>query len=145
MTPEEIRNAYPEAVAQIEAAAVAAAQAQADGNAAQTQAEAVTAERARIEAIDSIAASIPDQALVNDAKYGENPCTAQELCFRVMQKSAAAGQQFLAAFKQDGEMSGANGVGAAPNGGAAVSQQEQDAADMQAVLAAYNKTKGGTK
>ncbi|MBO5863118.1 MAG: ATP-dependent Clp protease proteolytic subunit [Paludibacteraceae bacterium] len=137
MTMEELRANHPDLVSAIEEEARNSVQSQ--------NAEAVNAERARIEAIDSIAASIPDQALVNDAKYGENPCTAQELCFRVMQKSAAAGQQFLAAFKQDGEASGANGVGAAPNGGAAVSQQEQDAADMQAVLAAYNKTKGGTK
>lgn len=137
MTMEELRANHPDLVSAIEEEARNGVQNQ--------QAEAVTAERARIEAIDSIAASIPDQALVNDAKYGENPCTAQELCFRVMQKSAAAGQQFLAAFQADGAASGANNVGAAPNGGAIVDQQEQDAADMKAVLAAYNQTKGGTK
>ena len=59
-------------------------------NAAQAQAsaDAVTAERKRLADIDSIAASIPDPQLVHDAKYGDNPCTAQELCFRVMQQSA---------------------------------------------------------
>lgn len=136
MTPEELRAAHPEVVAQIEQAAVAAAQAQAN-------AAAVTAERQRLADIDSIAASIPDQQMVNDAKYGENPCTAQELCFRVMQKSAAAGQQFLANFAKDGAASGVQNVGAAPNGGAPTNQQEQDTADMMAVVNAYNKTKGG--
>ena len=138
MTPEEMRAAHPEVVAQIENDAVNAAQAQAN-------AEAVAAERQRLEAIDSIAASIPDQQLVHDAKYGDNPCTAQELCFRVMQQSAASGQQFLANYKADGAASGAGNVGAAPNGGAPVNKQEQDKADIDAVVAAYNKTKGGTK
>lgn len=138
MTIEELRAAHPEVVAQIEQAAVAAAQTQANT-------DAVSAERQRLADIDSIAASIPDQQLVNDAKYGANPCTAQELCFRVMQKSAAAGQQFLANYQADGAASGAAAVGAAPNGGAPTTQQEQDAADLQAVVTAYNKTKGGNK
>ena len=136
MTPEELRAAHPEVVAQIEQAAVTAAQTQATT-------DAVAAERQRLAAIDSIAASIPDQQLVHDAKYGDNPCTAQELCFRVMQQSAAAGQQFLANYKDDGAKSGAGNVGAAPNGGAPVNKQEQDEADIQAVVTAYNKTKGG--
>ncbi|MBO5968610.1 MAG: Clp protease ClpP [Clostridia bacterium] len=141
MTPEELRAAHPEAVAQIEQAAAAAAVA------AQTQTtdDAVTAERQRLEAIDSIAASIPNRQLVNDAKYGENRCTAQELCFRVMQQSAASGQAFLANYAQDGQASGAAAVAAAPNGGAPVTAQEQNAADINAVVAAYTNTKGGTK
>lgn len=136
MTPEEIRAQYPEIVAQIEQAAV---------NAAQTQANnaAVDAERQRIEAIDSIAASIPDPQLVHDAKYGENRCTAQELSFRVLQQSAAAGQQFLANYQADGAASGTAQVGAAPNSGAPMNKQEQDNADIMAVVNAYNKTKGG--
>lgn len=138
MTAEEMRAAHPEIVAQIEQDARNAAQTQAN-------ADAVAAERQRIADIDSIAASIPDQQLVHDAKYGDNPCTAQELCFRVMQQSAASGQQFLANYQADGAASGTGNVGAAPNGGAPVNQQEQDAADIQAVVNAYNQTKGGTK
>ena len=137
MTIEEMRAAHPDVVAQIENDARNAAQVQAN-------ADAVAAERQRIAEIDSIAASIPDPQLVHDAKYGENPCTAQELCFRVMQQSAASGQQFLANYQKDGAASGAANVGAAPNGGASVNKQEQDAADIQAVVAAYNKSKGGT-
>lgn len=137
MTAEEMRAAHPDVVAQIEQDARNAAQTQAN-------ADAVAAERQRIAAIDSIAASIPDPQLVNDAKYGDNPCTAQELCFRVMQKSAAAGQQFLANYQADGQQSGAGEVGAAPNGGAPVNKQEEDAADIQAVVNAYKNSKGGT-
>ena len=137
MDEKELRAAYPEIVAQIEASARTEAQ--------NASGEAVAAERQRIEQIDSIAASIPDQQLVHDAKYGDNPCTAQELCFRVMQASAASGQNFLAAYQAEGAKSGAADVGAAPNGGAPASTQEQDAADIQAVVSAYNQTKGGTK
>lgn len=136
MTLEELKAQEPDLVSQIEQAATNAAQAQAS-------ADAVTAERKRLADIDSIAASIPDQQLVHDAKYGDNPCTAQELCFRVMQQSAASGQNFLANYEKDGAASGVGDVGAAPNGGAGVNQEEQDAADIQAVVAAYNQTKGG--
>lgn len=136
MTLEEMRATHPDVVAQIETAARNDEQAQAATNAA------VEAERQRLEAIDSIAASIPDAAMVNDAKYGENRCTAQELCFRVMQQSAKSGQQFLANYKADGAASGTAAVGAAPNGGAPINQQEQDAADIAAAVSAY---KGGTK
>ena len=135
MTLEELKAQEPDLVSQIEQAAVGAATAQTT--------DAVTAERQRLAAIDSIAASIPDPQLVHDAKYGDNPCTAQELCFRVMQQSAASGQNFLANYEKDGAASGVGDVGAAPNGGAGVNQEEQDAADIQAVVAAYNQTKGG--
>jgi len=136
MTIEEMREQHPELVAQIENEA---REAQANANA-----EAVNAERQRIADIDAIAASIPDQTLVNEAKYGENPCTAQELCFRVMKQSAASGQNFLAAYAAAGQASGANNVGAAPNGGAPTNKAEEDAADIMAVVNAYTKT-GGKK
>ena len=137
MTLEELRAQEPELVSQIEQEA---------RNAAQTQTtDAVTAERRRLADIDSIAASIPDQQLVHDAKYGDKPCTAQELCFRVMQQSAMSGQRFLQSYAADGAASGTAGVGAAPNGGAPATQEEQDAADIQAVVNAYNMSKGGTR
>lgn len=140
MTLEEMRNQHPDVVAEIENAARNDAQAQA-----QTQTDAaVAAERQRLEAIDSIAASIPDQNMVNEAKYGENRCTAQELCFRVMQASAKSGKQFLANYKADGAASNTNQVAAAPNGGAPINKAEQDAADIEAAVLAYTN-KGGTK
>ena len=137
MTLEELKAQEPDLVSQIEQDA---------RNSVQTQtADAVTAERQRIAEIDSIAASIPDPQLVHDAKYGDKPCTAQELCFRVMQQSAAAGQQFLANYTKDGAASGAANVGAAPNGGTPATKAEQDAADIQAVVSAYTQGKGGKK
>lgn len=137
MTIDELREQEPELVNQI---------AQETRNEMQAQAaDAVAAERRRLADIDSIAASIPDQQIVNDAKYGEEPCTAQELCFRVMQQSAASGQKFLEAYMKDGAASGTANVGAAPNGGAVPTQQEQDAAELQAVVNAYNAGKGGAK
>ena len=137
MTLEELRAQEPELVSQIEQEA---------RNAAQTKTtDAVTAERRRLADIDSIAASIPDQQLVHDAKYGDKPCTAQELCFRVMQQSAMSGQRFLQSYAADGAASGTAGVGAAPNGGTPATQEEQDAAEIQAVVNAYNMSKGGTR
>lgn len=136
MTLEELKAQEPDLVGQIEQDARNAAQAQAS-------ADAVAAERQRLSAIDSIAASIPDPQLVHDAKYGEKPCTAQELCFRVMQQSAAQGQQFLANYTADGSASGAGNVGAAPNSGTPTTPEEQDTADIMAVVNAYNKAKGG--
>lgn len=133
LTLEVLKNEHPELVAQIENSAREAVQAQIAAD--------VAAERARIADIDAIAASIPDQQMVHDAKYGDNPCTAQELCFRVMKQSAAAGQQFLANYQADGAASGVANVAAAPNDGQAVNQAEQDAADIMAVVNAYKQTK----
>ncbi|CAJ1003887.1 head maturation protease, ClpP-related [Brevibacillus aydinogluensis] len=48
-------------------------------------ADAVSKERERLRAIDEIAANI-DPALVNEAKYGANPMTAEELAFRAMKE-----------------------------------------------------------
>ena len=135
MTLEELRAQEPDLVAQIEQNARNGLQDQAavDG--------AVEAERNRIKEIDSIAASVPDPKMVQDAKYGDHPCTAQELCFQVMKKSAAEGMNFLAKFAEDGKASGAEGVGAVPNGGQQITQQEEEK-DIGVVMAAYLAGKG---
>ena len=135
MTLEELRAQEPDLVARIEQDARNGLQDQAavDG--------AVEAERNRIKEIDSIAASVPDPKMVQDAKYGDHPCTAQELCFQVMKKSAAEGKNFLAMFKADGEASGAEGVGAVPNGGQQITPQEEEK-DIGVVMAAYLAGKG---
>lgn len=135
MTLEELKAQEPDLVNQIETDARNAVKDQAS-------ADAVEAERKRLADIDSIAASISDPQLVHDAKYGDKPCTAQELSFRVMQQNAAAGRQFLANYEADGAVSGAAGVGAAPNGGNIQSQQDKDEADIQAVIKAYKQSKG---
>ena len=106
-----------------------------------------TQERARIEAIDSIAASVGDAQLVRDAKYGETPCTAEQLALKAMQKQAALGAKHLKDAKADNDESGAAGVGAAPNGGEEGSEND-DKAKVDAIVGLYNSTKsqnGGKK
>lgn len=132
MTLEELRAQEPDLVAQIESAA---------RNSVDTSA-AVAAERERISAIDSIAASIPDQNMVNEAKYGENACTAQELSFRVLQNSARQGTAFLAQLENDSKASGTGAVGAVPNNGAAQTEAEKDAAELHDIINIFNKSKG---
>ena len=132
MTLEEMRAQHPDVVAQIEQQAAETAR---------------TQERARIEAIDSIAASVGDAQLVRDAKYGETPCTAEQLALKAMQKQAALGAKHLKDAKADNDESGAAGVGAAPNGGEEGSEND-DKAKVDAIVGHYNSTKsqnGGKK
>lgn len=126
MTFDELRTQEPDLVTQI-------------------QNEAVAIERQRMKDIDSIAASIPDQEMVNEAKYGENSCTAQELSFRVLQNSAKEGRNFLSQMESDSEQSGVNNVGAAPNSGDANSDDEKDAVELKNIVNLYNSMKGETK
>ena len=136
MTLEELRVQEPDLVAQIEQDARNGLQDQAavDG--------AVEAERNRIKEIDSIAASVPDPKMVQDAKYGDHPCTAQELCFQVMKQSAAEGKNFLKAFAADGKASGTAAIGAVPNSGQQITPQEEEEKDIGVVMAAYLAGKG---
>lgn len=126
MTFDELRTQEPDLVTQI-------------------QNEAVAIERQRMKDIDSIAASIPDQEMVNEAKYGESTCTAQELSFRVLQNSVKEGRNFLSQMESDSEQSGVNNVGAAPNSGDANSDDEKDAVELKNIVNLYNSMKGETK
>ena len=126
MTFDELRNQEPDLVTQI-------------------QNEAVSIERQRMKDIDSIAASIPDQEMVNEAKYGENSCTAQELSFRVLQNSAKEGRNFLSQMESDSDQSGVNNVSAAPNSGDANSDDEKDAVELKNIVNLYNSMKGEIK
>lgn len=69
----------------------------------------VANERSRLAEIDEIA-SLYDAETVHEAKYGENPCTAQELAFRAAQKAVKNGTNFMANALEDTEESGANEV-----------------------------------
>ena len=129
MTLEEMRAQHPDLVAQIEQQAVA---------------NAIAQERARIEAIDSIAASVGDAQLVRDAKYGESTCTAEQLALKAMQKQAALGAKHLKDTANDNAESGAANVGAAPNGGEEGSEAD-DKAKVDAIVGIYNTTKNGGK
>ena len=74
---------------------------------------ATESERQRLRDIDSIA-PIYDDEIVNGAKYGEKPCTAQEMAFRAAQKAALKGKDFLNDLEGDTKASGSAQVNAAP-------------------------------
>ncbi len=119
---EELRKENPELASTIEAEVKAAASANAATPStpatAQPNAEDIlAAERKRIQEIDEIAAMVNDAELVREAKYGEKPCSAQELAFRAMQKQAKQGEQHQANTTNDYQASNAAKVGAAPTGG----------------------------
>lgn len=116
MTLAELREQYPEQIAE----AVADALAGVDHT--EVAEEAVNAERKRLAEIDEVA-RVFDPALVHEAKYGENPCTAADLALRQAQKAAKQGSQFLADAREDNQESGVNDVTAAP------APQEQDEED----------------
>ena len=125
MTAEELRREHPDAVAEIEAAARAGVTAPAgqSGSAQETTnpqtgdsaAQAASAERERIKAIDEIAGAI-DPALVEEAKYGVNACTAAELALRAVKAASKSGQTFLAGMEKDAAASGTAQVSAATDG-----------------------------
>lgn len=127
-TIEELRQAHPDLVKQVEDAA---------------RAEAIAAERTRLQAIEEIAPSVGDAELVRDAKYGENPCSAEMLALKAMQKQAKLGTAHLKNVTEDHKDSGAEGVGATPNSGD--NNEGDDAADLGAVVNAVNSTRGGKK
>lgn len=127
MTIDEIKAQHPEILQQVESAASTSA---------------VAAERERLRAIEEIAPSIGDTALVNEAKYGEHPCTAAELALQAMQKAAKQGTKFLTDHAADGKESGAEGVQGNPNdagdpGSGGVSDEEQ----IKNAVALFNKTR----
>lgn len=117
MTLDELRAQNPELVAQIQADATNAA---------------TEAERNRLAEIDAIANQFTDE-MVNDAKYGENRCSAMELAYRAAQQAAAQGRQFLASAEADADESNADEVEAAPapaeEAGAETDEEKQAKAD----------------
>ena len=99
---DELRQAHPDLVAQVE-------------NAART--EGATQERTRIQGIEAIQNAIADQTLIRNAKFGETPLTAEQLAFQAMQAQAAIGNAALNNMAADANASGAAAVAATPNAG----------------------------
>ena len=114
----ELRKEDPELFAQLMAEANARASASAGGGAPAPQASAdavsaaVQAEQKRLQEIDALA-GVFDPETIKAAKYGEHPCTAQEMVYQAAQKAAQQGRNFLAALEADTAGSGAQDVGAA--------------------------------
>ena len=116
---EEMRSAYPEFVAQVEAAA---------------RVEGANAERERIQGIENIQNAIGDADLIRNAKYGEKPMNAAELALAAMQKQAAIGATVLTNMQTDATNSGTGAVAAAP-----ANNQEGDPETPEAIMAQAKK------
>lgn len=127
-TIEELKAAYPQMVAEIENTA--------SGNAKKTGTE---AERQRIQAIEAIENTIADKDLINKAKYGENPMTAEQLALAALQAQAQIGANMLNNLEDDTKASNAAAVPAAPNG----TEEETNIEDAAKEIAELvNKMKG---
>lgn len=74
------------------------------------------AERKRIQEIDALA-GLFDAETINAAKYGDHPCTAQEMVYQAAQKASQQGRKFLAMLEADTAASGVQDVGAANGAG----------------------------
>lgn len=94
---DDLRKAYPDLVAQVEAAA---------------RDEGAQAERERIKGIEDIAKNI-DPALVNKAKF-EEPKDAKDLAFDALKADKMKAQDYLDDADNDSKESGVGDVGAVP-------------------------------
>ena len=135
MTIDELRAQYPDEIGQIEANARAAVDHTAAVNAA------VEAERTRIQEIDAVAALYTDD-VVREAKYGEHPCSAQEMTYRAAMAAAKQGSTVLQQMEVDAKNSNTSSVPAA-NSNDAEETPEDVVADAKAAVAAYKKDKEG--
>jgi ATP-dependent Clp endopeptidase proteolytic subunit ClpP len=138
MDIQELKNAYPDLVTQIQDEAKATAQtenAEAVKNAVN---DAVKAERERMKAIDSIAKTIGAE-LVNEAKYGENPMNASELALKALQDQQAKGSEYMETRSKEIAASGVNNVTASPVGGSEEDTQAKDIQDGANLLLAARK------
>lgn len=135
---DELKQACPELVQQIENAA------REEGRTA-----GVAEERARLKAIEEIQGAVGDDKIVAEAKYGEKPCTAQELAFKAMQQQANLGKQHLQNQQQDYQVSGAAAVTANPNAGnpanleGGIADVDEKAAEATAIAMIVGKNKKG--
>lgn len=96
---EELKAAYPDLINQIV-------------NAAKT--EATMQERERIKEIEEIQNNINDTKMLYEAKFGENPMTAEKLAFDAMKKNAVYAKAFIDNQKEDYNASNAAKVSGAP-------------------------------
>lgn len=104
--------------------------------------EAAKAERDRLAEIDSVAAQF-DSGIVHDAKYGDDPCSAAEMCFRAAQEASKKGASVFAGMKADYKNSGMEQVSAVPqeleSGNAVKTSAEMLAEARQTVRGLFGK------
>ena len=120
---DELRQHFPDLVAQVEAAAKA--EGEKDG-----VTKGATAERQRIQSIDEIANTV-DPALVAKAKYDE-PMTAEALAFAALKADAGKGRQYLDNHSSDSNDSGVAGITGQPQGTQGNKEQEKSEREQAA-------------
>lgn len=103
--------------------------------------QATNTERQRISEIDEIA-HLFDEETVREAKYGEHPCTAQEMAFRAATKAAKNGTTFMANALADSKASNTAKVGATAAPDDKSGKKDEDVkASAKADVEAYKKIK----
>lgn len=111
-TVEELRGTFPELVAQVETAA---------------QAAGARAERQRIQDVEEIQAAIGNPELVQAAKFGDKPMTAQEVAFEAMKAQASLGAHMLGKLEHDTQNSGVEAVEPTPTSAGEPGAGQEDA------------------
>lgn len=101
-------------------------------------AEEIAKERQRIQEIDQLSGMISDKKLLNEAKYGKHPMTAQELAYKVMVNTNKAGKKFLNVWESDVEDSGVNDVDSSSVVDKKVAKAESEKALLKSVIDAVN-------
>lgn len=91
--------------------------------------KAIADERQRLSEIDEIA-SLYTAEMVQEAKYGKEPCSAAELALRAAKQQTKTGDAFMEHIAADFKESGASNVGASPepNQGGAMTEEQRRAA-----------------
>lgn len=109
---DELLKENPALAAAIEKEFKAKAEADISAKTNEAKAKAIEDERARIAAIDEIAALYSPET-VEAAKYGDKACTAMELSYRAAVEDAKKGRKYLADMQADAQASGSSAVNAA--------------------------------
>jgi len=138
MDMNELKAKHPDLVNQIVEEVKQTAQSENAEAVKDAVAEAVTAERKRLQEIDSIADKISAE-LVNEAKYGETPMNASELALKALQNSQAKGQQFLKNRQLEQQAAGVNNIVPEPVSGSEEETVNRDIEDGAAILNAAVK------
>ena len=101
-------------------------------------AEEIAKERQRIQEIDQLSGMISDKKLLNEAKYGKHPMTAQELAYKVMVNTNKAGKKFLNVWESDVEDSGVNDVDSSTPDDTKVAKAKSEKALLKSIIDTVN-------
>ena len=124
-TVEQLREAYPELVQQLEEAAREAG-----------RQEGAQAEEERLQEIDGVAGSIEEEETVKAAKYGAAKCSASEMLLRNAKARAAAGAKVSRSMAQ--ETAAASAVKSMPAPAEKISEADEAVALMRAAAQNIN-------